>query len=227
MEQYENKVASLIMACPNLEALAGPLMPYNHKFNRIFHALSTRRKLKTMDWRIEPSAAQQEPFRPESAACGLSANMPADLDASQEMVFLGHHRSRRRLPASPSTVSPEPHSHQTPSSSERSPASPPSSTSTSATSPPTPSTTTTSSPSPASRRSPSRTSRASAPAASQPLQPAAQASPCAACTCGTRHSHPSPRWPGSCPTSASCASSRWCRTFPPSCPRTTTSSPSG
>lgn len=97
MEQYENKVASLIMACPNLEVLAGPLSSYNHSFSRIFHALSTRRKLKTMNWRIEPSPAQQEPLRPESA-CGISsAGMPTDLDASQEMVFLGHHRSWSRL----------------------------------------------------------------------------------------------------------------------------------
>lgn len=88
-ESYENKVASLVMSCPNLERLVGPLAVYDHSFKRIHHALSTRTKLKTMDWRLEP-AQEQEPYRPESS-CGMSS-MPADLTATQEMTFLEHHR---------------------------------------------------------------------------------------------------------------------------------------
>lgn len=89
LELYENKVASLIMACPNLERLVGPLPAYNHTFKRIYQALSTRTKLKSMDWRME-SVQDLEPHRPESS-CAMSP-LPADLTPVQEMAFLEHHR---------------------------------------------------------------------------------------------------------------------------------------
>ncbi len=109
---YENRVASLVMACPNLEVLAGPLTTYNHTtFNRITHALSTRTKLKTMNWRIEAadsssggggssSSSSHDLARPGSASCGssvfssaLASMLPPPLDAAQETSFLGHHRA--------------------------------------------------------------------------------------------------------------------------------------
>lgn len=107
---YENRVASVVMACPNLEVLAGPIATHNHNtFNRITHALSTRTNLKTMNWRIEATDASgssssgitsHDLTRPGSASCGssvlstgLSSMLPAPLDAAQEMSFLGHHRA--------------------------------------------------------------------------------------------------------------------------------------
>lgn len=110
-ELYENRVAALIMACPNLEVLAGPMATYNHnQFNRITHALSTRTNLKTMDWRIEAvdangsslptSSSTYDLGRPGSSSCGssimssaFSGMLPGPLDAAQETNFLGFHRS--------------------------------------------------------------------------------------------------------------------------------------
>lgn len=105
-DAYENRVASLIMACPNLEVLAGPIASHSHnRFNRITHALSTRTNLKTMNWRIEAfdacsSSSGLDSARPGSSACersifssAMDALMPAPLDAAQEMSFLGHHRA--------------------------------------------------------------------------------------------------------------------------------------
>ncbi|TQV98462.1 F-box domain-containing protein [Cordyceps javanica] len=110
-EAYENRVAALVMACPNLEVLAGPVATYNHNtFSRITHALSTRKNLKTMNWHIEasePAAASysgggrtgssHDLARPGSASRGaaaLASSMlpPPPLNAAQETTFLGHHR---------------------------------------------------------------------------------------------------------------------------------------
>ncbi|MCJ1361022.1 hypothetical protein MMC16_000118 [Acarospora aff. strigata] len=45
-------VASIVMACPNLEKLVGFYTTYDHNFDRLTHALSTRRKLKERVWVI-------------------------------------------------------------------------------------------------------------------------------------------------------------------------------
>lgn len=50
-------VASLVMACPNLERLVGFYPIYSHDFNRLTHALSTRKKLKEQMWLIGENAA--------------------------------------------------------------------------------------------------------------------------------------------------------------------------
>ncbi len=42
--------ASIVMACPNLEKLVGFYPVYGHEFDRLTHALSTRRKLKEHTW---------------------------------------------------------------------------------------------------------------------------------------------------------------------------------
>ncbi|KAM3514173.1 hypothetical protein MY11210_002164 [Beauveria gryllotalpidicola] len=106
---YENRVASLVMACPNLEVLVGPAATHDHDaFNRITHALSTRTKLKTMNWRIGAStsgssshdlarlasAASRENSVFSSALAGMlpPPPPPPPLDAAQETSFLGHHR---------------------------------------------------------------------------------------------------------------------------------------
>lgn len=94
VEQYDNKVAALVMACPNLERLAGPITSYDHSFHRIFHALSTRTKLKSMDWRIE-AISGPEGCRPDSS-CSATA-LPAELTSAQATVFLDHHRGWTHL----------------------------------------------------------------------------------------------------------------------------------
>lgn len=48
--EYNDLVASVVMACPNLERLVGFYPTYDHTFQRLFHALSTRKRLKEMNW---------------------------------------------------------------------------------------------------------------------------------------------------------------------------------
>lgn len=95
LEQYDNKVASLVMACPNLERLAGPIPNYDHSFHRIFHALSTRSKLKSMEWTIAPMVEEDEYCRPNSSCSSLA--LPKELSNAQATVFLEHHRGWTQL----------------------------------------------------------------------------------------------------------------------------------
>ncbi|KAF1736906.1 hypothetical protein CRV24_002518 [Beauveria bassiana] len=108
---YENRVASLVMACPNLEVLVGPGATHDHDtFNRITHALSTRTNLKTMNWRIGASSGSGNDLvaRPGSASHRESSSVfssalacmllpPPPLNAAQEASFLGHHRQWHSL----------------------------------------------------------------------------------------------------------------------------------
>ena len=50
-----NIAASLVMACPNFERLVGFYPVYAHEFDRLTHALSTRKKLKEHVWLIGES----------------------------------------------------------------------------------------------------------------------------------------------------------------------------
>ena len=52
VEETINVVASIVMACPDLERLVGFHHIYNHDFDRLTHALSTRRNLKEHIWII-------------------------------------------------------------------------------------------------------------------------------------------------------------------------------
>ena len=52
-----NVVASIVMACPNFERLLGFYPTYNHEFDRLTHALSTRPRLKEHAWIIGPNDA--------------------------------------------------------------------------------------------------------------------------------------------------------------------------
>lgn len=49
---YRDLVASVVMLCPNLERLTGFYTIYNHEFDRLTHALSTRRNLEEHVWII-------------------------------------------------------------------------------------------------------------------------------------------------------------------------------
>jgi hypothetical protein len=59
-EEYMDLIASIIMACPNLERLPGFYPAYNHTFSRFVHALSTRQNLKDAVWVINPSPFQRQ-----------------------------------------------------------------------------------------------------------------------------------------------------------------------
>lgn len=95
LDEYQSLVASVIMACPNFERLHGPHPKYNHNFNRLFYALSTRDRLKEMNWIVDASPFQrQRRFRSVSNA-GLLTQAekkihasPGDLQPQQSEAFL-------------------------------------------------------------------------------------------------------------------------------------------
>ena len=58
-EEYMDLVASLIMACPNLERLPGMYPMYRHEYTKFDHALSTRKNLLERVWIISGSSSNQ------------------------------------------------------------------------------------------------------------------------------------------------------------------------
>ncbi|KAL2160942.1 hypothetical protein VTH06DRAFT_8654 [Thermothelomyces fergusii] len=92
---YNDLIASVVMACPNLERLVGYYPTYDHSFQRLFHALSTRRNLKGMDWILEPSA-QQRQQRTRSPARS-DRWTPEDLSPQEAQLFLAYHANWRQL----------------------------------------------------------------------------------------------------------------------------------
>lgn len=93
--KYNDLVASLVMACPNLERLLGFYPTYNHSFQRLFQALSTRPKLKEMNWILEPSPSQQQQ---RSRPGGPSQHWgPVDLSSQESRMFLDFHGDWKQL----------------------------------------------------------------------------------------------------------------------------------
>lgn len=90
LDDYENLIASLVMACPNLERLDGLNTVYDHSFKRIFHALSTRTQLKEMNWVVQVST-QQRHQQSRSSTQSQGFIMPGDITPSQAQEFLRHH----------------------------------------------------------------------------------------------------------------------------------------
>ncbi|KAH7005599.1 hypothetical protein EDB82DRAFT_521576 [Fusarium venenatum] len=85
--EYEDLIATLVMACPNLESLRGLSPMYDHSFSKIFHALSTRLNLKEMNWLIQASPYQtQQRIQGNTQQLGLV--MPGELKPFQEATFL-------------------------------------------------------------------------------------------------------------------------------------------
>ncbi|KAF7588300.1 hypothetical protein BBP40_005925 [Aspergillus hancockii] len=89
-EEYRDLVASVVMVCPNLERLLGLSIPYNHQFDRLTHALSTRRKLKEHTWLLGEANDVSE-GSPRSTSC------PGSLGPSQMFEFLDYHVSWTNL----------------------------------------------------------------------------------------------------------------------------------
>ncbi|CAF9909561.1 MAG: hypothetical protein HETSPECPRED_009459 [Heterodermia speciosa] len=80
-----DRVASIVMCCPNLERLVGFYPIYNHEFDRLTYALSTRRKLKEHMWIMgENSAITRR---------SLKQLPPGLMDYEQVDSFLRYHQS--------------------------------------------------------------------------------------------------------------------------------------
>nr|KMM72861.1 hypothetical protein CPAG_09152 [Coccidioides posadasii RMSCC 3488] len=82
LQEYVDLVASVVMVCPNLERLLGITLPYTHEFDRLTHALSTRKKLREHAWIIGENAAVSERAMQQS---------PKLLDQGQAYQFLSFH----------------------------------------------------------------------------------------------------------------------------------------
>ena len=88
-QEYLDLVASVIMACPNFQRLQGLQLTYSHEFQRLFHAVSTRRKLKEHVWIIgENTTVSQRSYQQLP---------PGLLDEAQVFEFLMYHRSWTKL----------------------------------------------------------------------------------------------------------------------------------
>ncbi|KAJ5217690.1 uncharacterized protein N7469_011315 [Penicillium citrinum] len=89
-QEYRDLVASVVMVCPNLERLLGLSIPYHHEFDRLTHALSTRKRLKEHTW-VLGEAAEVTELSPRGDSC------PGSLGPSQMFEFLDYHVSWRNL----------------------------------------------------------------------------------------------------------------------------------
>lgn len=96
VDQYDDLVSTLVMACPNLERLSSSLTPYDHTFKRVHHALSTRTTLRQMDWLVEASPLQKRQQRvPKHKSQELI--MPEDLLPFEEQSWLNLHTNWAEL----------------------------------------------------------------------------------------------------------------------------------
>ncbi|KAL4736743.1 hypothetical protein BDV11DRAFT_8498 [Aspergillus similis] len=89
-QEYRDLIASVVMVCPNLERLLGLTIPFNHEFDRLTHALSTRRKLKEHTW-VLCEATETSEASPRSTSC------PGSLGPLQMFEFLNYHASWTNL----------------------------------------------------------------------------------------------------------------------------------
>ncbi|TVY38506.1 hypothetical protein LSUB1_G006878 [Lachnellula subtilissima] len=98
-DEYLDQVASVIMACPNLERLPGFYPAYTHEFPRFVHALSTRKKLQERVWIISESPFQrQHRYKPSDDSDYLTPVIaPNSLLPEQSIDFLMFHSNWSHL----------------------------------------------------------------------------------------------------------------------------------
>jgi hypothetical protein len=90
--EYNDLVASVVMACPNLERLIGIYPTYDHAFQRVFHALSTRKRLKEMNWMIgavaspRPGTGRPGTGRPGTGSIFSRQQQPPPLSNQQQFA---------------------------------------------------------------------------------------------------------------------------------------------
>ncbi|KAM4059755.1 hypothetical protein HRG_002618 [Hirsutella rhossiliensis] len=95
MDKYEESVAALVMACPNLERLLGPVLSYDGPLKGLLHALATRSNLRDMQWLIESS---REPAQQTCKGEAHGEDMtPARRRQDQDVPFVEQHRNWTRL----------------------------------------------------------------------------------------------------------------------------------
>lgn len=99
--EYLDTVASLIMACPNLERVVGFYPRYDHTFSRYFHALSTRQRLKDMNWVVEPTQFQLQ-HRVRGSSGSLTKMMQPSKSSQTQLQALA-----KRQTQAPSTLQPQ------------------------------------------------------------------------------------------------------------------------
>ena len=87
--EYRDLLASLVMVCPNLERMQGFYTFYNHQFDRLTHALSTRKRMKEHVWIISENEAVTERSHYQTA--------PGLLDEHQVYQFMHYHYSWSQL----------------------------------------------------------------------------------------------------------------------------------
>ncbi|CAG8955403.1 hypothetical protein HYFRA_00010267 [Hymenoscyphus fraxineus] len=99
-EEYRDLVASVIMACPNLERLPGFHTTYEHEFSRLVHALSTRRKLLERVWIISGNSSHPQPQlrrKMSETDCNSPESAPNSLSRDQCIEFLNFHSNWSNL----------------------------------------------------------------------------------------------------------------------------------
>ena len=89
-----NQLASLVMACPNLEAVSGLHLPFDHAYDRLAHALSTRAHLRSHTWR--PRAIESR-WTPDGRYATNARPILPDGSVSNGDVFLTCHQRWRNL----------------------------------------------------------------------------------------------------------------------------------
>ena len=82
-------VASVVMACPNLEKLDGFYPIYSHEYDRLTHALSTRRRLREHIWLIGENDDIYDRSQRQLP--------PGLMDHMQKASFLHHHNAWQML----------------------------------------------------------------------------------------------------------------------------------
>jgi hypothetical protein len=87
--EYRDLLASLVMVCPNLERMHGFYTFYNHEFDRLTHALSSRRRLKEQVWIISENQSITERSHYQIA--------PGLLDEHQVYQFMHYHYAWSQL----------------------------------------------------------------------------------------------------------------------------------
>ncbi|KAF2144882.1 uncharacterized protein K452DRAFT_356242 [Aplosporella prunicola CBS 121167] len=94
-EQQElvNELASVVMACPKLERLVGFHWAYNHDFDRLNHALSTRTQLRERAWIIAAPVDAQ----PAARRALHHHHAAFELYPGPTELFLHHHDHAAQL----------------------------------------------------------------------------------------------------------------------------------
>ncbi|ELR04766.1 hypothetical protein VC83_01191 [Pseudogymnoascus destructans] len=81
---YDDIVASIVMACPNLERLVGFYPHYDYDYSRISHALSTRTRLAEQLWNIDGQPSFQTSYARSVGGYGVPLS-------DQARAFISHH----------------------------------------------------------------------------------------------------------------------------------------